>query len=102
MVRGGALPAAGAAGAGAPMRVPHAPQNANPGVTMRPQFGHAVPSTVVGPEEFVAAAPGPGREDQAGPSEADVTDVAVGDDPPMYPEADALAAAVPAADAPPF
>jgi len=56
----------------------------------------------VGPEEFAAAAPVPGREDHAGDSEADVAEVVVGEDPPMYPEADALAAAVPAADAPPF
>src|SRR4051812_38956354 len=90
VVRGGALPVAACAG-GAPMRVPHAPQNATPGITMRPQVGQAVPSTVVGPEEFAAAAPVPGREDHAGDSEADVAEVVVGEDPPMYPEADALA-----------
>jgi len=62
---------------------------------MRPQFGHVVPSTVVGPAAAVPAAAG--REDHAGDSEA-----AAVADPPMYPEADALAAAVPAGDAPPF
>jgi hypothetical protein len=102
IVRGGALPPAAAAGAGAPMRVPHAPQNAKPGVTMRPQFGHAEPSTVLGPEEFAAAVPAAGLEDHAGASEVDVAEAVVGEEPPMYPEADALAAAVPAADAPPF
>jgi len=98
VVRVGALPAAVADCAGAPIRVPQAPQNANPGVTMRPQVGHAVPSTVGGLAAFPAAVPAAaGRDDQAGDSEA--TPVA---DPPMYPEADALAAAVPAAEAPPF
>jgi len=82
VVRGGALPGAACAG-GAAIRVPHAPQNAKPGITMRPQVGQAVPSTVVGPDEFATAAPAAGREDQAGDSEADGAEVVVDDDPPM-------------------
>jgi hypothetical protein len=36
------------------IRVPQAPQNANPGDTMRPQFGHTVPSTAAGAEATTA------------------------------------------------
>jgi len=39
--------AADAAAAGAPMRVPQAPQKANPAVTIRPQLGHGVPGAPV-------------------------------------------------------
>jgi len=44
----------GAAAAAAFMRVPQAPQKANPGGTMRPQFGHGVPSTAAGAEATTA------------------------------------------------
>jgi len=44
----------GAAAAATFMRVPQAPQNANPGDTMRPQFGQTVPSTGAGAEATTA------------------------------------------------
>src|SRR5688572_20240400 len=41
--------------ADAPMRLPHAPQNANPACTMRPQLGHGI--SAAGLAAGAAAAP---------------------------------------------
>ena len=83
------------------MRVPQAPQNANPGATIRPQVGQGVPSAEE-PREVDAPVAAGGRVDQAaGSTAAALTGGGVGP-PPRNPDADALAAAVPAADAPPF
>src|ERR1700712_5565559 len=49
---------ADAPAAGPIIRVPHAPQNANPVVTVRPQLGQTVPSPVVEAGGTIAAAGG--------------------------------------------
>ena len=69
-------------------------------MTMRPQFGQTVPSTVV-PTDDVAGAAGCAGQTWESIPPAEAAGAGVGAT-PMNPEADALAAAVPAAEAPPF
>jgi hypothetical protein len=96
--------AADAAAPVGPMRVPQAPQKANPAVTIRPQFGHGVPAapvvscgcaepeTVSGvagaDDELVVRGAGGQPPPPATPDEDDET-TGGGVDAPMVPEATA-------------